>query len=145
MERNRIISLFLAFIAAGLVVLAGKSCTEDIIEANKESRAKNTTTTEMPHLITEDHNIFTQNSGQISPESQSVPSQPVEETTTREYIVVTYLFDEVVETIPVTSPEEANMPTTTLSILDEYNQGRTEAEIETTYIKPADKIVIHMD
>ncbi|WP_028518778.1 hypothetical protein [Ruminococcus flavefaciens] len=144
MERNRIISLFLAFVAAGLVILAGKSCTEDIIEANKESRAKNTTTTEMPHLITET-NIISQNYEEVSQDMQSETSLPAEETTTREYIVVTNLFDEVIETIPVTSPEEANMPTTTLSILDEYNQGRTEAEITTTYIKPADKIVIEMD
>lgn len=144
MERNRIISLFLAFIAAGLVVLAGKSCTEDIIEANKESRAKNATTTEMPHLITET-NVFSQNYEAVSQDINSEASQPVEETTTREYVTVTNLFGEVVETIPVTSPEEANMPTTTLSVLDEYNQGKTEAEITTTYIKPADKIVIHMD
>ena len=144
MERNRIISLLLAFIAAGLVVLAGKSCTEDIIKANKESRAKNSTTKGEVHIITEDY-IFTQNSGQSVPEGQSVPSQTEVETTTREYVTVTNLFGEVVETIPVTSPEEANIPTTTLSILDEYNQDKTEAENVTTYIKPADKIVIHMD
>ena len=143
MERNRIISLFLAFIAAGLVVLAGKSCTEDIIKANKESRAKNTTTKE-PHLITED-NVITPTLDQFSTYAQSDTSLPVQEEDTREYVTVTNLFGEVVETIPVTSPEEANAPTTTLSILDEYNQGREQAENTTTYIKPADKIVIEMD
>ena len=143
MERNRIISLFLAFIAAGLVVLAGKSCTEDIIKANKESRAKNTTSKE-PHLITED-NVITPTLDQFSTYAQSDTSLPAQEEDTREYVTVTNLFGEVVETIPVTSPEEANAPTTTLSILDEYNQGREQAENATTYIKPADKIVIEMD
>lgn len=144
MERNRIISLFLAFIAAGLVVLAGKSCTEDIIKTNKENRAKNTTTREEPHLITED-NVITPAQSQLSPDNQSGTALPAEEQETREYVTVTNLFGEVVETIPVTSPEEANVPTTTLSILDEYNQGRPEPENATTYIKPAEKIVIEMD
>ncbi|MCR4795120.1 MULTISPECIES: hypothetical protein [Ruminococcus] len=144
MERNRIISLFLAFIAAGLVVLAGKSCMEDIVESNKEARAKKSATQEEFHLITED-NIFSSDSVQLPSEGQSAASQTEEEGTTREYMTVTNIFGEVVETVPVTSPEEANMPTTTLSILDEYNQGRTEAEVTTTYIKPADKIVIEMN
>lgn len=143
MERNRIISLFLAFIAAGLVVLAGKSCTEDIIKTNKENHA-NSATKQEPHLITDD-NIFSPDQGQLSPNNTTEASEPEEEADTREYITVTNIFGEVVETIPVTTPEEANMPTTTLSILEEYNQGRTEAEVTTTYIKPAEKIVIEMN
>ena len=142
MERNRIISLFLAFVAAMLVVIAGKSCMEDIAETNKETREKKSANE--VHLITED-NIFSSESGQFIPDSQTMPVQTAEQTTEREYETVTNIFGEVVETIPVTSPEEANMPTTTLSVLDEYNQGKTEAEEVTTYIQPADKIVIKMN
>lgn len=41
MEKNKIVALACAAIAALLVIMAGRSCTESIREANEKSRAKN--------------------------------------------------------------------------------------------------------
>lgn len=147
MNANHVISLTLALLAALLVIVAGKSCAKSIDEANKESRAEKRNY----HLITE--NPYTQSN---QPVMTAVPQeqQPVQTTTERQYETVTNIFGEVVETIPVTSPEEANIPTTTLSILDEYNQsiggGLNDApdydgNYPTNYIAPATNITIYLD
>ncbi len=45
MEKNKIVALVCAVIAALLVIMAGRSCTESIREANEKSRAKNNEST----------------------------------------------------------------------------------------------------
>ena len=49
------------------------------------------------------------------------------------------MLGEVVETIPVTTPEEADIPTTTLSMLDEYNQ-QFEERTTSIYEAPYEEI-----
>ena len=144
MDGSHVISLVLALAAALLVIVAGRSCARSAAEANKESHKK-TATTEQFHLITE--NQYTQAYQDIMGTVAAEP-QPAQETTEREYETVTNIFGEVKETIPITSPEEANMPTTTLSVLEEYNQkygNSTDEEPTTEYIAPATKIVIELD
>ncbi len=147
MNVNHIVSLTLALFAALLVIVAGRSCARSIDEANKESRAEKRNY----HLITE--NPYTRGEQPVMTAAPQEPQQPVETTTERQYETVTNMFGEVIETIPVTSPEEANIPTTTLSILDEYNQsiggGLNDApeyngEYPTDYIAPATNITIHL-
>lgn len=147
MNVNHMVSLTLALLAAILVIVAGRSCARSIDEANKESRAEKKTY----HLITEDP--YTKSNQPVmtaAPQEQ----QPAQTTTERQYETVTNMFGEVVETIPVTSPEEANIPTTTLSILDEYNQSiggglnnapDYENGYPTDYIAPATNITIYLD
>ena len=122
MNVTRIISIMLGLIAAVLIAMAGKSCAKDIAEKNKERRMSNTSEVPSYHLITD-------------PPATAVPENPphlieeTEGTTEREYITVTNMLAEVLETIPVTTPEEALIPTTPLSMLEEYeaknNQGTT--------------------
>lgn len=122
MNVTRIISIMLGLIAAVLIAMAGKSCAKDIAEKNKERRMHNTSAVPSYHLITDPP---------ATADSASIPilTTETESTTEREYITVTNLLGEVLETIPVTTPEEALIPTTTLSILEEYearhNQGTT--------------------
>jgi hypothetical protein len=81
---------------------------------------------------------------------------PTEETSAeetsdeREYVTVTDIFGEVVEKIPVTTPEEANIPTTTLSILDAYNAADPTMPTEEITTAPIsipdeDDIIIHIN
>ena len=137
-ETGRIVGLAIAIIAAALVILAGRSCTKSIMETNKKSRDAATSSTPSYHLITDDTAAYS--------DASSEAPHFIEETTEREYETVTNMFGEVVETIPITSPEEANMPTTTLSILDEYNAMHTteEAQYTTKYIEIPEEITIHV-
>lgn len=140
MEKSKLISLVLGIVAAALVIVAGKSCANDIKERNKGANKNQTTTREL-HLITDE------------PATTAAPLETTEtaaETQTIEYETVTNIFGEVIETVPVTSPEqsdttaapvEAEESTTTLSVLDEYNAGR---ETETTSIVPASDIIIEI-
>ncbi|MCR4639067.1 hypothetical protein [Ruminococcus sp.] len=116
MNASKIVGFAIALIAAVLIAMAGRSCARDIADKNEERRQKNTTQAPSYHLITD-------------PPVQNDPlntPQLIEETTQREYVTVTNMLGEVVETIPVTTPEEADIPTTTLSMLDEYNQQHSE-------------------
>ena len=111
MNTSKIVGFAIALIAAILIAMAGRSCARDIADKNENRRQKNTTQAPSYHLITD-------------PPANNDPSNTphlIEETTEREYVTVTNMLGEVVETIPVTTPEEADIPTTTLSMLDEYN------------------------
>ena len=116
MNASKIVGFAIALIAAILIAMAGKSCAKDIAEKNVERHQKNTTQAPSYHLITD------------APVSHDPTDPPhlIEETTEREYITVTNMLGEVLETIPVTTPEEALIPTTTLSMLDEYNKQQGE-------------------
>ena len=116
MNASKIVGFAIALIAAILIAMAGKSCARDIADKNESRRQKNTTQSPSYHLITD----------APVPQNPTDPPQLIEETTQREYVTVTNMLGEVVETIPVTTPEEADIPTTTLSMLDEYNQQHGE-------------------
>ena len=115
MNASKIVGFAIALIAAILIAMAGRSCARDIAEKNESRRQRNTTQPSY-HLITD------------PPIQQDPADTPhlIEETTEREYVTVTNMLGEVLETIPVTTPEEADIPTTTLSMLDEYNQQHGE-------------------
>lgn len=142
METSRIVGMAIAIAAAALVIVAGRSCTKSISEANKRSGGSGSSTTPSYHLITD-------NEPQYSEPPTGEP-QSIEETTEpeREYETVTNMFGDVVETIPITSPEEADQPTTTKSILDSYNELHTtspeEAQRTTKYVEIPDEITIHV-
>ena len=116
MNASKIVGFAIALITAILIAMAGKSCAKDIADKNNQRHQQNTTQAPTYHLITD-------------PPVQKDPANTphlIEETTQREYATVTNMLGEVVETIPVTTPEEADIPTTTLSMLDEYNQQHGE-------------------
>lgn len=133
----------IAIVAAALVIVAGRSCTQSIIETNKKSRGSESSSAPSYHLITDNEPEH----GQFREPPTGEP-ESVEETTDRQYETVTNMFGEVVETIPITSPEEANMPTTTKSILGAYNDLHTtspeEAQTTSKYIEIPDEITIHV-
>ena len=141
MGTRRIVSVFLAILAAAGVIMAAKSCAKSAVEANKETHksVSATSSSERPHLITENYDVLTEENSDGRPHL-------IEETTERQYETVTNMFGEVKETIPITSPEEANMPTSTLSILEEYNQKHQQEQVETTsrYIEPVTDIVLEI-
>lgn len=126
MNVTKIISAILAIMAAVLIAMAGKSCAKDAAQKNAARRSRNTTETQSFHLITDppyndDDNV-----------PQLITDPPLESVTEREYVTVTNMFGDVVETVPVTTPEEADIPTTTLSMLDAYNAEHSVEEQPTT-------------
>lgn len=138
MNANKIVGFAIALIAAILIAMAGKSCAKDIADKNNQRHQQNTTQAPTYHLITD-------------PPVQNDPANTphlIEETTQREYATVTNMLGEVVETIPVTTPEEADIPTTTLSMLDEYNSEHRNVEQPTTvneYSTLKEDIVIEIE
>ena len=154
MNSSHIVSLVLALFAALLVIVAGRSCARSAERANKESRAKNTTTQQYK-LITE--NPYTKSQQNIA-DPDIISSQGSIDDTTSQYETVTDMFGDVVETIPVAATKatveaDIDAPTTTLSILDEYNLSIGEDiyaddddEVSTTeYIAPATNITIYVE
>ena len=158
MNTSHIVSLVLALFAALLVIVAGRSCAKSAERANRESSAKKISTTK-PKSDEEQYTQFQQNiEDQLLSASQSAPV-----TTEIPYETVTNIFGEVVETIPVTeaakenAEADANAPTTTLSILDEYNLSigediyeddvkNNEKDFSTTiYIEPETNITIYVE
>ena len=141
-DKGRIISLIIAAAVCILILIATRSCVRSAIQAKKEARENATKSTAEFHLIT-DPPI----TGQVEP--PSLIDDGIEATTERQYETVTNILGKVIETIPVTTPEEANMPTTTLSIIEEYRQksknnnsdnsggeGIEEPQTTTEYIEP---------
>ena len=123
MNATKIISVILAMMAAVLIAMAGKSCAKDAAQKNAERHARNTTEAPSFHLITDPPY---ENDDYDAP--HLIEDDTVEAVTEREYVTVTNIFGDVVETVPVTTPEEALIPTTTLSILDAYNQEHSVEE-----------------
>ena len=142
-DKGRIIGLLIAFAVCILIMIATKSCIDSATEARREAKINATQPTNDVHLITEPY----------TPPADGEDPQLIEGetvTTEREYEVVTNILGNVVETIPITSPEEANMPTTTLSILDEYRKNSKKEEIPSEtqptttheYVEPKTDITI---
>lgn len=125
MDNRRSIAIIAAFIAAVLVMMAGKSCSDNIVETNKNNQKK------QPKNAASDQITPPQNSpapNQASPVQDN--NEPATESTTADYIAVTNLIGDVVGTIPVTTvepeeiPEEQAVTTRERSLLEEYNDSK---------------------
>ena len=145
MDTSRVTAVVLAVLAAALVIIAGKSCTDDIASSNRISeRKKNVTTIGSTAPYTEPENVT------------DVPAETETEPPTLDYDVVTNMIGEVIETIPKATDENGEIEvvetTGNKSILEQYDDLHTTTEPpvqETTektteYIKPADHIVIQV-
>lgn len=118
MDNRRSIAIVIAFIAAILVMMAGKSCSDNIIETNKNNPKKEraTAATDMippPPMKQE--------------EKADEKQEPVSEApAVQDHIDVTNLLGDVVETIPITTEPPAEpleeVTTREKSILEEYNE-----------------------
>lgn len=143
MKFSTLVAIIFGGAALILMLLASKSCAESIAQSKKDSMRHDTVTTAGIPQLTEDYTY--------APDGYSEPpvTAPEEDTTEREYVTVTNIFGDVVDTIPVTTPEEAMIPTTTLSILEEYEQnsrkdkeGADMPESTTKYIEPETNITL---
>ena len=138
MQKRSLIALFIAVLAAILIIVAGKSCAEDINRINSRNRHTNSTV----------------NPDDLLTNSPTPPTLPVTTTTApdpEQYVIVTNMIGEIIQTIPITTeavteqqyatvtdifgdpiglvpinPDE--MPTTTLSILEQYEATRASIE-----------------
>lgn len=127
MDNRRSIAIIAAFIAAILVMMAGKSCSDNIVETNKNNQKK------QPKNAVSDQITPPQNApapNQASPVQDN--NEPATESTTADYIAVTNLIGDVVGTIPVTTaepediPEEQAVTTRERSLLEEYNDNKND-------------------
>ncbi|MBO7475108.1 MAG: hypothetical protein J6U00_14115 [Ruminococcus sp.] len=138
MQNRPLIALCLAVLAAVLIIVAGKSCAEDINRINK--RTQSTKSTINPDdLLTN------------SPTPPTLPLTTATAPDPEQYVVVTNMIGEVIQTIPITTEEVTEqqyatvtdllgdpiglvpidpdeMPTTTLSILEQYEATRASME-----------------
>ncbi|EWM54323.1 hypothetical protein [Ruminococcus flavefaciens] len=141
MKFSTLVAIAIGFGALIMVLMASRSCAKSVAETRKNENRNNLVTT---HPVTDQ--AFTDNYTDYYSEELSS-----EESTEIEYETVTNMLGEVVETIPVTSPEEANMPTTTLSILEEYAKSKGEtpsSEVQTTtyeYVEPKYDVTLVID
>lgn len=122
MSKSRIISLFLAVIAAFLVAYAGKACAQDINNTNKKKSSPVGTSQQNGSF---DNNIPDYSYGTVPPETTVNEYEGVE--------TVTNLFGEVVATVPAASDGGATAEPTTknTSILDRA-EPTTEAVVQDT-------------
>lgn len=127
MDNRRSIAIIAAFIAAVLVMMAGKSCSDNIVETNKSNQKKQSKNA-VSDQITPPQNSPAPN--QASPVQNN--DEPATESTTADYIAVTNLIGDVVATIPVTTaepeetPEEQAVTTRERSLLEEYNDNKND-------------------
>lgn len=140
MQTRPLIAICAALVAALLIIFAGKSCAEDITKTNKKHHRPSASTISVQ-----------QGSVPEATPPQYIPDAYTTETSTQEYITVTNLIGEVVETIPVTTEADTrpvyvvatdeagniiatvplhdpNVPATTLSILEQYEATRASME-----------------
>lgn len=126
-------------------MVAGRSCTKNIMETNRKSRQSATSSSPSYHLITENYD------DNSAPASDG--SELSEETTGMQFETVTNMFGEVVDEIPVTYPEEEitpteDIPATTKSILGAYNESHTttlaEGQTASRHIDIPEHITIHV-
>lgn len=143
MERNKIVALVCAAIAALLVIMAGKSCTESIREANEKSRAKNNKPTisfsgDLSVSVNEgtspeeEVDRVTDIFGRVVTTVTVSEEYSITETTTEPVIeYVTDVFGNVIGTETATSTtavstvgESETTAETTLSPLDQFNNDQ---------------------
>ena len=123
MDNRRSIAIVAAFIAALMVMMAGKSCSDNIAETNKQN-SKKTKASAATEYEPPQQNIPAPNPADNAPAVQEGTTQPE---TQPDHIDVTDLVGNVVGTIPVTTAEPETLPpeeegtTKERSLLDEYN------------------------
>lgn len=161
MQTRSLIALCIAILAAAFIILAGKSCAEDIAKTNKKH----------PHLITDPTTPF--NTADLTPPNYK-PTSAAEETETDEtedttsffneiltdefgmmiettaptetgemYMIVTDADGQISQMIPVTRSEAEDTPTT-LDFLEQYQAEqaskdaaeRERREADTTEFDP---------
>lgn len=136
MEKNRLIGITCAFIAAMLVIMAGKSCTEDSIKKNASNKKSSTASADIGNnIVFPSEDSFYREPVDIDETTEPVvteydvfgnlvivtkPTDPpvtdpfgniIESTTSEEsgepqFQIVTDVFGNVTATIPVTAPAE---------------------------------------
>lgn len=117
MDKRRLISIAIAILVAVLIMNLGKSCTEDIVEANKKAK-KDTTTV---------HYNYAPDNGNGGNDSPVIDETvPVIEEATEHIEYITSILGEIIGTVAptesvedITLPEEELIqPTTKASILN---------------------------
>ena len=117
MENKRLISLILAIVAMSLVILAGKSCTEDINEKNKTAKSQKGAESASVNVITP-HDLIT-DPAYIAQTTAPPVTEPVSYD----------LFGNPVTTEPTEAMTDANGQPVTFS--SEETEAQTAAEGET--------------
>ncbi len=124
MDASRATALALAFLACLFVIIAGKSCADNIQETNKLSH-KQTTEASTEYSTIDNTKYLAEHF-----ENEEAANTTEEQTTEKNYIEITNMFGDVIETVPITSEGETVPTTKELSILEGYNQKHQEIEGE---------------
>ena len=145
MDITKSAAIALSLIAAILVMVAAKSCTDDIDSSNKRSRMKNGRTTSASTETPPKDKDFSKYTPVVT------ETQTTAEVSTEEVATSTNMFGEVVATFPMKDGEIIEVTTVEKSILEAYNdshtespevQQETEPEFDVSGIEPATNIVI---
>lgn len=139
MEMSRVVAIVLAMLAAVLVIVAAKACADD---ARNHSTMNN---------HSERSTIGNPSPGGYVVYDEADTTVPQETETEKMYEEITNMLGEVIETIPVTSDEDAVVQaatTETKSLLEAYEErNATEPEKEAPtqeHVAPATNIVVHI-
>ena len=173
MEKNRAVSILLAVLAAILVIIAGKACTDDA--GSRSMRSGNneintignngkyaieqvTTASSAAETETETGPLYEEVTNLIGEVVETIPvTSPAETEGEIVYEEVTNLIGEVIDRIPVTSPSHGVQTTAaatgTKSVLEAYEELHTTTadpngngeSAETSKVEPATKIVIYLE
>lgn len=145
MDTSKVTAIVLAVLVAALVIIAGKSCTDDISSSNQRTHRS---TSQINTVATDEY---------ITPMPTAALTEAATEAPTVPYEVVTNMIGEVIETIPIQTTAEGEEPlytetTVTKSILEQYDESHQttvpvnngQPEATTKYIEPARDIVIEI-
>lgn len=130
MERNKGMAILIAIATAMLVIVAGKSCADDIQKKNNARRAQQPASSQQSTTYGFDEDFIP---------VTDIPTETAatEPATEKMYKEVTNILGSVIETIPITtepsaaSETTAQGATTTKSILDEYNEKNSATATST--------------
>ncbi|MGN0576956.1 MAG: hypothetical protein ACI4J2_13125 [Ruminococcus sp.] len=147
METRRMISLLIAAVVALLIIYAGKSCAQDIVETNHKASVK--ASPDFTGYMTDSslYNSIPDDAYYTDPSASTAPS--VDEG----YEIVTNIFGDAVGTIPVTNSDdesgsgnnnENTAETTVKSILGNYTKETTEP-VTTVTGKDLNELVLHIN
>ncbi len=127
MGNQRIIALAISIIAALLVIMAGKSCADDINDTNKEGNGASTTSASVP-----DNNNNNNNNNRATSSRRNDPPavEEITETVPTELPALEYVTDEEGNTIGYIPIEEETEPTTAHSLIGDYQARKAEREAQ---------------
>ena len=126
MGNQRIIALAISIIAALLVIMAGKSCADDINDTNKEGNGASTTSASVP----DNNNNNNNNNNRATSSRRNDPPavEEITETVPTELPALEYVTDEEGNTIGYIPIEEETEPTTAHSLIGDYQARKAERE-----------------